>query len=101
MSAVSLVVWIPGRDLNRTSIRHDYCLEESQWTAVFRRQELDLNVVAGMQSIRSGFTDPSLCQGRGGAKRQHPWGGRAIRILNRDRQGAVRIYEFHAIDRSR
>jgi len=64
-------------------VRHRHRLEKPQRTAVLRREEHHFDVVAGVERIRSGFTNAPLGQGRGGAERHHPLGCRAIRIFDR------------------
>src|SRR5262245_11279839 len=96
-----LVVRVTGGNLDHASIRHDDGFEESQRTAVLRGKELYRDLVTGVQSVRSGFADPSLRKSRGRAKCQHPIGRRAIRVRDCNRQRTMGIDELHAFDRPR
>src|SRR6185295_18784755 len=96
-----LVVRVTGGNLDRVPVRISHGLEESQRTAVLRGNELNRNVVSGVEGIRSSFTDTSLREGRGGAKCHHPRSCRAIRILDRDGQRPVRVYILQAFERPR
>src|SRR5213594_3670133 len=96
-----LIVRVTGGDLDHATVRHDNRLEKTQRTAIPCGKELHSNVVSGVEGIRSGFTDPPLREGGGGAECHHPRSRRAIRILDRDSQRPVGIYKLQAFDRPR
>src|SRR5512135_402313 len=69
--------------------------------AILRRDALNFNDVSCVEGIRSDFPDPPLRESRGGAQGEDPFGGRGVRILDRDRERAVGIHKLYFFDRSR
>src|SRR6185436_5954496 len=96
-----LIIGIASGDLNHAPVGHSHRLEESERTAVPRRDELHADFVAGVKGVLSGLPDAPLCERGCGAEREYPLGLRTIRVLDRKRQRPVGVHELDLLDRAR
>src|ERR1700681_441923 len=95
-----LVIGVPRGDRDDGPVGLGNGLEKPNRTAVPRRDELRGDEVPCLEDIR-GLAAPPLREGGGGAGREHPLGGRAIRVLDLEMKRPVGVHKLDDCERPR
>src|SRR5580704_9910464 len=99
-TACRLVIGVPCRDRDHGAVSLGNGLEKPNRTAVPRRNELRGDEVPSLEDIRV-LADPALRERGGGAGREHPLGGRAIRVLDLHMKRPVGVHKLDDGERPR